>query len=164
MNQNGDDMNIMNGWREKKTEDAYAEKNRARPHNDPGALRQLMYTEEKKKVFLIIIKLTGGQFPQLEFNSQSIKQAERKSTRGSSSTRQHQRGNLQGLTNPHILQQQHPPGGLEPCAYWSFNQATACCSLSMTLQPAFFYDRRKKKKIIMRSWFSPFSWLEMINT
>lgn len=111
MNQNGDDMNIMNGWREKKTEDAYAEKNRARPHNDPGALRQLMYTEEEKKVFLIIIKLTGGQFPQHELNSQSIKQAERKSTRGSSSTRQHQRGNLQGLTNPHILQQQHPPRG-----------------------------------------------------
>lgn len=44
MNKNENSMKSMNGWRKNK-QGAYAEKNRARPHNDPGALRLLMCTE-----------------------------------------------------------------------------------------------------------------------
>lgn len=39
---------------------------------------------------------------------------QRISLKGSSSTQQHQRRDPRGLTNPHILQQQHPHGALEP--------------------------------------------------
>lgn len=48
-------------------------KNRVRmqeENNDPSG-------SERKKAFLIV-KLTSGQFPEHELNSQSIKQAERK--------------------------------------------------------------------------------------
>lgn len=142
MNKNDDYRKGMNGWRKNK-QGAYGKKNSVRQHNDPGAPRLLMYTEEGERGIFITLKLTSGQFPKHDLNSQSIKQAERKSTRGSSSTQQHQYGDLQRLTNP--LQQQHPLGGLELCAYWSINPPTtphaarsySRCSLTMTLQPTF---------------------------
>ena len=66
---------------------------------------------EGRGIFLIIIKLTSGQFPKHELNSQSIKQAGRKwpiyqrQLPPLSNTSVEISG---GLTNPHTLQQQHP--------------------------------------------------------
>lgn len=48
MNKNDDYRKGMNGWRKNK-QGAYGKKNRVRQHNDPGAPRLLMYTEEGER-------------------------------------------------------------------------------------------------------------------
>lgn len=92
------------------------QRNIMKMHNGPeySAVPNLLREDEGGgNVFLFTINLNSNQFPKHELSSQSIRK-QRENLKGSSSTQQHQCGDLLGLTNPHILQQQHPLGALEP--------------------------------------------------
>lgn len=84
----------------------WCKKNSTKLHNDPKC-------STVADLFAFTTNLNSSQFPKGELNSQSIGK-QKGNLKGSASTRQRQRGDLQGLTNPHILQQQHPLGALEP--------------------------------------------------
>lgn len=116
---------------------------------------------QKRNVFLFTTNLSSSQFPKHELSSQSIRKLSW-NLKGSSSTQQHQCGDLRGLTNPHILQQQHPLGALEPlCILVNHtpHQYTRvakgyCCSLNMTLLVYFFFLREKRWKGKICIYFS----------
>lgn len=114
MDVNDHDINIMSGWKREKNR-MLMQGNTMKMHNDPkcSAVLNLLREDEWGNVFLFTTNLNSSQFPKHELSSQSIRK-QRGNLKGSPSNQQHQCGDLQGLTNPHILQQQHPLGALEP--------------------------------------------------
>lgn len=82
-------------------------------HSGPKCSAVPNLLREDENVVLFTTNLYSSQFPKHELSIESITK-QRGNLKGSFSTQQHPSGDLQGLTNPHILQQQHPLGALEP--------------------------------------------------
>lgn len=80
-------------------------------HKGPQTLCSVQPPQTGRKNFFFCHK--SQQFPKTRTKQRQLRK-KRGKVKGSSSTQQHRRGDLQGLTNPHILQQQHPLGALEP--------------------------------------------------
>lgn len=110
---NEHDINIMNGWRSGKKRMLVQESTMKMHSPTCSAVPNRLREDEGGNVFLFTTNLNSSQFPKHELSSQSIRK-QRGNLKGSSSTQQHQCGDLQGLTNLHILQQQHSLGALQP--------------------------------------------------
>lgn len=115
--------------------------NTVKMHNGPKCSAVANLLRDDENVVLFTTNLYSSQFPKHELSSESIKK-QRGNLKGSFSTQQHPCGDLQGLTNPHTLQQQHPLGALEPLCILvnhtppplhQYVAKSYCCSLNMTL-------------------------------
>lgn len=146
--------------------------NTAKMHNGPKCFAVTNLLREDENVVLFTTNLYSSQFPKHELSSKSIKK-QRGNLKGSFSTQQHPCGDLQGLTNPHILQQQHPLGALEPLCilvnhtphhYTSMLPKATAALLTWHFQSTLFWEGRWRGKICIYSRFSPFDWVGMINT
>lgn len=155
-----------------KNQDAYARK-----HNEDTQLPQILRDakpaqggEGREGGFFSPQTSTAGHIQNMTSVANKLGK-QRISLKGSSSTQQHQRRDPRGLTNPHILQQQHPHGALEPlCILVNHTpyhhtsmmlEATAATAALLTrhFQPTlvFLFLERWRDKICIYSRFAAFS-------
>lgn len=114
MNVNEHDINTMNGWRREKAK-TLMQGSIMRIHNCPkfSAVPNLLKEGRGGGGIFSPQTSTAGHIQNMNSAANQLRK-QRISVKGSSSTQQHQRRDPRGLTNPHILQQQHPHGALEP--------------------------------------------------
>lgn len=115
MNVNEHDINTMNGWRSGKTK-TLMQGSIMRIHNCPkfSVMPNLLeWMGEEGGGLFSPQNSTAGHVQNMNSAANQLRK-QRISLKGSASTQQHQRRDPRGLTNPHILQQQHPHGALEP--------------------------------------------------